>query len=341
MISRALTGLGTLLWACLAVPGIAAAAEPARLGLTTVGQPGAYFELTLEPGARHASEVEAANFGTEAADARTYAADVYSIVNGGFGAELYGETPSAMTRWVSYPTQHLRLEAREAVRVPFVISVPVGTPPGEYVAALVIESTAPMQSSGPLTLSQVNRSAIAVAITVPGPKQPALAIGGVAHRVVAGHSILAFEVSNPGNVHLHPTGSFTLLNADGSPVHSAPVTMDAVYAWTGTRLEAPLAEPLPRGDYCAELSLTDAATGAHDETDCLAFSVPAATEADRPEEDGVRLPDMLPGTNAVARAAPGILLGIGGTLVTVAVMVAARRRRRGQRTVTSMSETHR
>ena len=76
MIARtAMAAAPALLWACLAGPGIAAAGEPARLGLTPMGEHEAYFELTLAPGERHEAEVEAANFGSEAADARTYAAD--------------------------------------------------------------------------------------------------------------------------------------------------------------------------------------------------------------------------------------------------------------------------
>jgi hypothetical protein len=333
--------VGALLWACLIVPGTAAAAGPARLGLTPVGQPGAYFQMTLAPGERHEARVEAANFGTEAAEARTYAADVYSLVNGGFGAELYGETPDATTRWISYPTQQLRLEPREAVHVAFVISVPVHTPPGEYVAALVIESTEPMRGSGPLALSQVTRSAIAIAISVPGPREPVLAIGSVQHRTVAVHSILAFAVNNFGNVHLAPAGRFALRDADGSPMEAASVRIDAVYAWTGTLLEAPLRQPLRPGVYCAELSLTDASTGAHDETGCLAFSLtPPAGSHGPQDDDGGPRPDALPETSALGAAASGILLIIGGTFVIVAFVLAVRRRRREQRVATGMREAH-
>lgn len=341
MIARALAVMGTLLWACLVAPGATAAGEPARLGLTPMGQPGAYFELTLTPGERREAVVEAANFGNEAADGRTYAADVYSIVNGGFGAELYGVAPGATTQWLSWPTQHMRLKPREAVRLPVTISVPAGTPPGEYITALVIESSQPMQSGGPLALSQVTRSAIAVAITVPGPRQPVLAIGGVAHRIVAGHSILAFDVSNSGNVHLRPAGSFSLRQSDGSLVEASAVTMDTVYASTTTALEAALIEPLPPGEYCAELSLTDGATGAHAESDCLAFSVAAASETAAPTKDAaVPLPGMLPSTSALARTASGILLMIGGTFVVAALLLAAWRRRRETRAATTIREAH-
>lgn len=53
MIARAAVAVApALVWACIAAPGIAATGEPARFGLTPIGQQEAYFELTLAPGER-------------------------------------------------------------------------------------------------------------------------------------------------------------------------------------------------------------------------------------------------------------------------------------------------
>jgi len=324
---RTAMGMAALVVAtCLAAAPVAAAAQEPRLGLTPVGQPGAYFELTLVPGEERQFEAEAANFGGQSTLARTYAADVYSIVNGGFGAELYGEAPTDTTGWLSYPTQQFTLEPRQAVRVPLVVRVPLGTPPGDYITALVIENAGAVQGSGPLTLNQVIRSAIAVAIDVPGTRDPVVAIGAVGHKTVTGHSLVTFEVVNPGNVHLMPAGDFDVLDAEGSRIDAGTVAMDSVYAGTRTLLEAPLATPLPPGDYCAELSLTDAATGAHDETGCLAFSVPGLM----PDPDGDSpLPSTLPKTSAlVVAASVSVLVIAGGALLAAALVLIARRRTR-------------
>ena len=317
----ATAGLLATMW-LVAAP--VAGATP-RLGLTPVGQPGTYFAMTLVPGEQRQVEVEAANFGPESTLARTYAANVYSIVNGGFGAGLFGEDTSGTTTWLSYPTQEITLAPQGALRVPFMVSVPIGTPPGEYITALVIESTEPLQGNGPLTLNQVNRSAIAVAIDIPGPRQPGLSIGLVSHKSVGGQSILSFEVDNPGNVHLRPAGGFRLIDAGGSQIEARAVVMDELYAGTRTLLEAPLADPLPPGDYCAELSLSDAATGAHDATECLAFSVqPSANDG------AVTVPQApwtLPATSVLLAAAPVSLAIIaGGVVIGLGLLLAVRRR---------------
>jgi hypothetical protein len=312
----------------VAAPVAVAGAAP-RLGLTPVGLPGTYFALTLVPGEHRQIEVEAANFGPDPTLARTYAANVYSIVNGGFGAGLFGEGISGTTTWLSYPTQEFTLAPQGALRVPFMVSVPGGTPPGEYITALVIESTETLQGSGPLTLNQVNRSAIAVAIDVPGSRQPSLSIGLVQHKSVGGHSILSFEVDNPGNVHLRPAGAFRLLDAGGSQIEARSVVMDAFYAGTRTLLEASLADALPPGDYCAELSLTDPVTGVHDATACLRFSVSLA------DDGAITVPQppwQLPATSVLLAAAPVSLAIIAGAAVIGAgLLLAARRRKPKQR----------
>jgi hypothetical protein len=310
---------------CLAAAPLVAAGDAPRLGLTPVGQEGTFFDLTLEPGDHLQIEVEAANFGHERTRARTYAADVYSIVNGGFGAELRGQQSAEPTTWLSYPTQEITLKPQQALSVPFEVDVPFDTPPGQYITALVIESKEDLQSTGVLALNQVNRSAIAVAIDVPGPHEPRLSIGSLQHKTVAGHSILTFAVSNPGNVHLWPEGRLVLREKGGSRIVALAVVMDAVYAGKATVLETPLSWGLAPGEYCAELSLSDPATGAHDATACDAFYVaPAASGGGGDESEN---PPLLPGTDVLLIVTPvsfAIIAGAG--LVGLAVILAIRRR---------------
>jgi hypothetical protein len=318
-------------------PAAAAADQAPRLGLTPVGREGAYFDLTLRPTESFQLQVEAANFGEEETVARTYAADVYSLVNGGFGAELFGDDVSGTTTWLSYPTAEFTLGPREATLVTFEVEVPAGTAAGQYVAALVIENVEPVRDPGLVALDQVNRNAIAVAIEVPGAREPALAIGGVAHKSVLGTSFLVFDVINPGNTHLRPAGAFRLLDAGGSPVSGGSLAMDIIYAGTRTQLEAALSDPLPRGDYCAELTLTDPETGATATIECTALT-PASPPPEGPNSTTVG-PGTLPGTDQdLVPARLGLVLVVGSGLVVAALLLAAwRRRRRG----TSTSLPHR
>lgn len=300
--------------------------EPARLGLTPVGRDATFFELTMQPGDSMRLEVEAANFGHEEADARTYAADVYSIVNGGFGADLFGERSAETTLWVSYPTQELTLGPEDAVVIDFEVSVPEATEPGEYITALVIENAEPVVGSGGIAFDQVNRSAIAIAITVPGPQRPGLEIGELRLQEVAGISVITFEVTNTGNVHLHPTGDFALRRGADTEVAAAPVTMGTVYAGTSTQLEAPVGELLPPGDYCAELRLTDPSAEASATTECLGFEVPAPV--DEGPQAGGPLPEIAALVGAAFRDSPMTVTAFALFAAAGAVFLVIWRRRR-------------
>lgn len=282
MMYRILSALGVAALLAFGPARPALAADPLiRLGIAPVDHDGTYFDLTLRPGQRRALSVELANFGTEPIEARTYAADVYTLVNGGLGAELHDEPQSGPTRWVDYPTRILELPAGHGTVRDLVVEVPGGVEPGEYITSLAIENAEPIGGSGSVAINQVTRTVIAVAITVPGPRRPALEISGASHELVNGVSIVSFTLVNSGNVHLKPEGEFILQAEDSRLVSQAPVKVDTFFARTDAVVEVPLAEALRPGGYCASLSLRDAEQRASAVAECLPFSVGAAV-ADTP-----------------------------------------------------------
>ena len=329
---RSLAAGGAMALALFAAsPGVALGThEPPRLGLTPLGTDGPYFELVLAGGQGAELQVELANFGHADVLARTYAADAYSIVNGGFGAELFGADASGAARWLSYEPREATLGPQDAVILDLRVDVPVDTPPGEYIAALVAENVEPYRDGeGSVAVDQVNRVALAVAIDVPGPRAPELAIGSVSHAVAAGTSFVSFEVTNPGNVHLKPAGDFALRDADGDALAAAPAVMDSVYAGSVTRFEAPLATALAPGEYCAELSLADEATGASATTECLPFTVAAAaTSPGAAGADAGAIPVIQPAIDAIAEPLVAATVGLGLLAVALAVWWLLARRRR-------------
>src|SRR4051794_10600896 len=73
---------------------VAQDAERVQLAIKPVGVGGSYFALTMEPGEARQLTVELGNYGSRDAIAKTYPADVYSLVNGGMGVRLAGEPTS-------------------------------------------------------------------------------------------------------------------------------------------------------------------------------------------------------------------------------------------------------
>lgn len=278
--------LSTVLVAAVAV--LSALAVPAwaqtpELGIKPVDQPGSFFELTMSPGEQRELAVELTNHGETAVSARTYRADVYSIVNGGFGARLHPDPDTGATLWLNYTEDVLELGPGDGVTRTFLVTVPPDVAAGEHITSLVIENEEPVRGSGDVAVDQVVRQAIAVAITVPGPAAPALEINEAHHALAAGNSVVAVGVANTGNVRLQPTGEVVVTDSEGREVSQTTVTMDSVYAGTVTSVEAPQQRLLEPGRYSVRVALDY--EGGRAEAESLELVVPAI------EELPVRTPD--------------------------------------------------
>lgn len=253
--------LGSLLLAFAAPRAVFAVEAELKLVLAPVGQPGPYFDLVLDPGDTIRLEVTLGNDGSAAVSARTYATDVFTITNGGYGGRLRDAVQSGTTTWLTYPTAVVDLQPGSRVQRPLTVSVPAEATPGEYISSLVVESDAPVSGEGGVALDQVVRQAIAVVITVPGLREPELGLGEAHHEVVAGRSFVSIDVHNTGNVRLKPAVEFVLRDASGTELSRSAFQMDTFFARTDTLVAVSLASLLPPGSYTIELALSDAEQG--------------------------------------------------------------------------------
>lgn len=341
------TRLLTLPVALLAlVVGVApiSAAEPLKLGLTPVGVAGSNFSLTMQPGESRDLSVQLVNHGSDSVIARTFAADGYSMVNGGLAVRLDGEPTGGTTGWLTYSKEDLELTPGVAIQRPFTIAVPDGTAPGEYVTSIVLQNVEPTSGDasgqGGVMLKQIIRQVVAVSIDVPGPRTPALELGPISHQDVARRSMFLVAVQNLGNVRLAPVGEFWLWDSTGAEVTRFPIVMDTVYAHTDTHAEIPFAERLKPGAYTAELRLSDA-SGVAATSGRLLLTVPDAVAPTPPSSapDAVpsRAQTVQPPVAPVVEADPGnpwmmatIAFGAGMGLMLAAggiIFVVYRRRR--------------
>jgi hypothetical protein len=316
-------------------PTVALAAdEEVRLSLRPVGQAGPFFDLTMRPGETRDLVVAIGNAGRAPLIARTYAADVYTIVNGGFGGRLRDDPQSGMTAWVDYPSTLLTLPAGKITRRTFTVAVPKDTLPGEYITGLLLENDQPIRSSGALTLDEIVRQAVAVVLTVPGPREPELVIGAATHRIVAGRSIVSVAVSNPGNVRLKPYVDLALLDAGGAEASHAGLQMDSFYAHTDSFVEVPLDASLLPGRYTVRLELEDAAHDLRVAEDAIPLLVEAPPAVAVDTRDGSGLTAVLQALGGASMSIPmwAILLAatliLGGLAIGLVVVTYRRRGRR-------------
>ncbi len=315
-------------------PSLADGPEQVSLGIAPLEYTGQYFDLTMAPGESRALKVEVANHGAKQIAARTYAAGVYTIINGGFGARLDGEPVTGTTNWLAYPPQTIDLPAGKGLTRSFTVTVPESAEPGEYITSLAVQNAEPTAAgNGGVVIKQVQRQVIAVAITVPGARTPALVIGPVGHKYLASKSILSAILTNAGNVRLKPSGELVVSEKDGREISRVPLTMDSVYTGDTTSIEVPFEKALLPGDYRLTLTLnyeggTASAVG-------VPLNVPKATlaEAAGAPTDASKFATVnqqQPAAQA-GRAAPTVMGGAAALALVVALVIVRLRRRRSPR----------
>ena len=311
-----------------AAPGAARAGEAGfKLVLAPVGQAGPYFDLAMHPGDTASFEVDLANDGDASVAARTYATDVFTIVNGGYGGRLRDAAQTGATTWLTYSTAVIDLPSGGRTRRSFTVTVPVDAGPGEYISSLVVENDEPVRSVGGVAFDQIVRQAIAVVITLPGPREPELRLGAAHHEVVAGKSLVKIAVDNSGNVRLKPAVEFVLRDATRTEISRASVQMDTFYAHTDTFVAMPLAALLPPGRYTVELTLADAAQGV-ETTGLIDFVVDAPAAIAVGGGTGPALTPVGPGGTPQPASLLLIVLATVLAALGLAALILARSRRR-------------
>ncbi|MEO6045224.1 MAG: DUF916 domain-containing protein [Tepidiformaceae bacterium] len=312
-------------------PSLADGPEQVSLGIAPLEYTGQYFDLTMAPGESRALKVEVANHGAKQIAARTYAAGVYTIINGGFGARLDGEPVTGTTNWLAYPPQTIDLPAGKGLTRSFTVTVPESAEPGEYITSLAVQNAEPTAAgNGGVVIKQVQRQVIAVAITVPGARTPALVIGPVGHKYLASKSILSAILTNAGNVRLKPSGELVVSEKDGREISRVPLTMDSVYTGDTTSIEVPFEKALLPGDYRLTLTLnyeggTASAVG-------VPLNVPKATlaEAAGAPTDASKFATVnqqQPAAQA-GLAPPRVVIAGGAALALIVALINVRLRRR-------------
>jgi hypothetical protein len=200
-----------------------AAAAPAggngQFGLTPVpdsaGRVAPYFMLTMAPGESVTDTALVSNEGKVAEKLKLSRATGVTAGNGGsaFSQEFKGCSGTGC--WVSGLAGEVALPAGAAERLAFTVRVPAGTPPGQYLAGLTVESaTLPASvqvgSNGKATARAiiVERVTVGVAVTVGvlSRMTTRLRIPDVTGQAIGPTARLNIGVANTGQTFTHGTG---------------------------------------------------------------------------------------------------------------------------------------
>lgn len=243
-----------------------------------------FINVELDPGEEGEVEVVLGNGGSSDFEAVTYAADAYTLRNGGFSVREYDSPVSGPTTWLDYPTETFTAEIENPLVRKFSISVPVGTPAGEYVTGISMQAVDPVgdaDEGGDVRLSQYMRTIIGVRILVPGDLEAEFTIGVPSFQSSGTGGAIVLPLTNVGNVQASPSGEVRISTASGEIVVSAPVQLGRIYGGHETELWLGLGEPLPNGDYQISVVLEDEESGLRAELLPTTFAVSGTEDTDQ------------------------------------------------------------
>ncbi len=241
----------------LAVPAFA---QGFTFGLRPEDQRKAYFEYTLLPGDRVEDAVLVVNGTDEPLSLVVTKVAGHTALTGGISFPGDADGPGS---WIElYDQGVVEVPTDLALRMPFTLSVPADTPPGEYVAGFLSTPEDPagfMGSEGQAEGFQVEvipQMAVSMIITIAEPSHCEVRIDAIQHTQDKGEWNLVMTMVNMGDVHFKGSGEFKLKpTGGGDPVleRSFPVG----YFIAGETLEYPLNfnNLPPAGDYEAEVTL--------------------------------------------------------------------------------------
>jgi hypothetical protein len=126
------------------------------------------FIHTGGPGALLVDGVEVVNNASEAKTIVLYSADYVRSSDGAFACGQKGNVQTKVGAWVRLAETETRLEKNSSKIVGFNIQLPTNIEPGEHNGCIVIEEKNPVPVNGGSGIGLTFRSAIRIAITVPG-----------------------------------------------------------------------------------------------------------------------------------------------------------------------------
>ena len=203
-----------------AMPAAAAlAGGNGQFGLTPVpdgaGRVAPYFMLTMAPGESVTDTALVSNEGKVAEKLKLSRATGVTAGNGGSAFSQEFKRCSGTGCWVSGLAGEVALPAGTVKRLPFTVRVPAGTPPGQYLAGLTVESavlpaSVKVGGNGKATAKAIiiDRVTVGVAVTVGvlSRMTTRLRIPDVTGQAIGPTARLNIGVANTGQTFTHGTG---------------------------------------------------------------------------------------------------------------------------------------
>jgi len=220
------TGLAVLAVLSLAWPSPAYAAETFGVGARPANpradQPRtqSIFVYDMKPGTTTDDAVLVANNSSQQKVVKLYGVDSVVSSDGAFACAQEADAKKAVGSWIVLERLEVTLQPGESIKVPFTLTTPSKVDVGEHdgcIAVQAIDAVAPRDQNG-VALSF--RSALRVAVTVPGDLKTNLQADAIKYVVNNDTLVLTPSFTNQGNVSVDADIRTQVNTIFGTPVES-------------------------------------------------------------------------------------------------------------------------
>jgi len=251
----------------LAGAGPAAAVDNGALGIRPANESD-FFHLSLYPGAALEATAIVTNHTQSPVTLLNYPVDATSTPQGAFALANQDEPRPGVGGWVQLNGASITVAANSELKVPFRISVPAGTPPGDYAGGLIIQSppvqgqTSNVNGDTSVRLDVIQRQGVRIYLNVAGTAIKALEPGDLSWQQTGDTLRFTLPLNNTGNTILHPSATLDVSSWLGANTQLKFDTPESMLPGSTLDLHARLAQAPAIQSGTADATITsEAGTG--------------------------------------------------------------------------------
>ena len=207
----------------LAPVGAATAIDNGTLGIRPDSESD-FFHLAVLPGEKIMSNAVISNHSTTPVTLLSYVVDGSTTTAGAFALQPEASPRLAVGLWSTVQSQII-VPGKSSVTVPFTLTVPAGTLPGDYAGGLIIQSapipgTTSTSNGAAVRIDVIQRQGARIYLTVPGHATLAQKLGILQWEKTGNSLVFTLPITNLGNSTLHPTAVLTTGSWFGTTVRT-------------------------------------------------------------------------------------------------------------------------
>jgi hypothetical protein len=208
----------------------------------------AFFHLNAYPGETLHNTAIVSNRTSRPVTLVDYAVDAHNSATGTFAMASQTDARTAVGSWTQLRDPAITVPAGAEKPLPFQLTVPAGTPPGDYAGALIIQAPpvigkTAVHNGTAVRLNIVQRQGLRIYLHVDGTVTRTMSAGALGWTNTGGGTDFSLPIHNTGNTTLHPTAALTIVSRVGTNARIRFTGVESILPGDRLTLHAHLGHP--------------------------------------------------------------------------------------------------